>query len=109
MILGYLTSRPTLMAFYDATRTKVRTLTENSQDVVKRLEGGLTITTYTNALEDGTLWYATPRYVNQDLERFKQYTRFKPEIKMKYVYYYDTVNNPDLEKRYPGLRIGSGW
>ncbi|MCR9013322.1 Gldg family protein [Gabonibacter chumensis] len=103
MILGYLTSRPTLMAFYDATRTKVRTLTENSQDVVKRLEGGLTITTYTNALEDGTLWYATPRYVNQDLERFKQYTRFKPEIEMKYVYYYDTVNNPDLEKRYPGL------
>ena len=29
--------------------------------------------------------------------------RFKPEIKMKYVYYYDTVKNDALEKAFPGL------
>ena len=95
MLLGYLSSRPKLMTFYDATRTKVRTLTPNSQEVIKRLKGGLTITAYTNLFDVRDLWTATPRSVNQDKERFKQYTRFKPEIKMKYEYYYDTI---------PGLR-----
>ena len=44
--------------------------------------------------------------VNNDKQRFKQYLRFKPDIKMKYVYYYDTVtNNPWLMNRYPGKTI----
>ena len=102
MFLGYLSSRPKLMGFYDATRTKARTLTTNSQEIVKKMEGGLTITTYTNIL-DNYYTIALPRSINRDLERFKQYTRFKPEIKMKYVYYYDKAENPQLDKRYPGL------
>ena len=100
--LGYLSSRPKLMGFYDSTRTKVRTLTPNSQEIVNKMEGGLTITTYTNLLDE---YYtvALPRYVNQDLDRFKQYRRFKPEIRMKYVYYYDKANNPQLDRRFPEL------
>ena len=102
MFLGYLSSRPKLMGFYDTTRTKVRTLTPNSQEIVNKMEGGLTITTYTNLLDE---YYtvALPRYVNQDLDRFKQYRRFKPEIRMKYVYYYDKANNPQLDRRFPEL------
>ena len=103
MLLGYATSRPTLKVFYDATSTKFNTLTPNSQKVIKQLKGDLTITTYTNILDDKDLWIALPRTVNVDLERFKQYLRFKPEIKMKYVNYYDTLNNPGLEKRYPNM------
>ena len=38
----------------------------------------------------------------QDQERFRQYVRFKPEIKMKYVYYYDTVADPRQDERWPG-------
>lgn len=115
MFLGYLSSRPKLMGFYDTTRTKVRTLTPNSQEIVSKMEGGLTITTYTNLLDE---YYsvALPRYVNQDLERFKQYTRFKPEIKMKYVYYYDKADNPQLDRRFPELndrermiKIANSW
>ncbi len=100
--LGYVTSRPKLMFFYDATRTKVRTLTQNSQDIVSRMDGGLTITSFTNIL-DAYYWVVLPNNVNYDLERFKQYTRFKPEIKMKYVYYYDKADYPELDKRFPGL------
>jgi ABC-2 type transport system permease protein len=103
MLLGYATSRPMLMTYYDATSTKANTLTINSQKVLRQLKGGLTITSYTNILDDKDLWIAVPRAVNVDLERFRQYIRFKPETKMKYVYYYDTVNNPGLDKRYPRL------
>ena len=103
ILLGYATSRPTLMKYYDATSTKFNTLTPNSQKVIEKLRGDLTITTYTNILDDSHLWLAQPVAVNIDLARFKQYTRFKPEIKTKYVYYYDTLNNPGLDRRYPGL------
>ncbi|MDR3245524.1 MAG: Gldg family protein [Prevotellaceae bacterium] len=103
MALGYFSSRPKLMAFYDATHTKQRTLTENSQDIIKRAEGGLTMTTYVNAL-DNMMYNALPSSRKRDIERFAQYIRFKPEIKMKYVYYYtNSGGDPNLERRYPEL------
>ena len=102
LFLGYLSSRPVLEVYYDSTRTKQNTLTENSQKILKQLEGGLTITTYTNMLDQYN-WIALPQYFNWDQNRFRQYMRFKPEIKVKYVYYYDRANNEALDKNYPGL------
>ena len=102
MLLGYLSSRPALMCFYDTTAMKSQTLTPNSQAVMEKMDGGLTITTYVNLLDDN-YWDALPRNVNYDFKRFKQYVRFKPEIKMKYVYYYDKAENPSLDKRFPNL------
>ena len=64
----------------------------NSQDIIKKMEGGLTITTYVNIL-DGYMYYGLPSSVKSDMNRFKMYRRFKPEIDMKYVYYYDTVTS----------------
>ncbi len=102
MMLGYLSSRPKLMSYYDTTRTKVNTLTENSQDIVARMDGELTITTFVNIL-DRYYYYGLPQSVNEDLQRFRQYWRFKPEIKFKYVRYYDKADNPDLDRNYPNL------
>ena len=90
--VGYLSSRPHLMGYVDTTRENSRTLTPNSQEIVKKLKGGLTITTYSNLLDDDFM-KAIPRYQNYDKERFQEYIRFKPEIKMEYVYYYDSVQN----------------
>lgn len=105
MLLGYLSSRPKLMAFHDATRTKVNTLTPNSQKIIKKMTGGLTITAYTNLFDGRDLWTATPKNVNNDKARFKKYTRFKPEIKMEYEYYYDTIPGADIMKRYEGKTL----
>ena len=91
-VVGYLSSRPHLMGYVDTTREKSRTLTPNSQEIVKKLEGGLTITTYSNLLDDDFM-KAIPRYQNYDKGNFREYVRFKPEIKMEYVYYYDSVQN----------------
>ncbi|MDR0766149.1 MAG: Gldg family protein [Odoribacteraceae bacterium] len=105
MTLGYASSRPVWMTFHDATRTKLRTLTPNSQEVIAKLDGGMTISTFVNILDKSdNYWSALPRQINQDLDRFKQYRRFKPEIRMKYYYYYDHApDNQQIEKQYPGL------
>ncbi|MDE6450191.1 MAG: Gldg family protein [Muribaculaceae bacterium] len=101
-ILGYITSRPVCIRYWDLTRTKSNTLTENSRNIVKDLKGDLTITSYVNLLDQNN-WIALPVSRNTDLHRMEKYLRFKPETKMKYVYYYDHADNEDLDKRYPGM------
>lgn len=103
MLLGYITSRPAFKKYCDTTTDKANTLTPNSQEVIKKLKGGLTITTYVNAFDNGNLGLAIPSSLNYDKDRFMQYLRFKPEIKLKYVYYYDDLNNPDFYKLYPNM------
>ena len=101
-VLAYVSSRPVFKFYYDATQMKVNTLTPNSQEIIKRLDGGLTITTYVNIL-DRFAWVGDHENYISDRSAFEQYIRFKPEIKMKYVYYYDTIQNNFLENMYPGM------
>lgn len=101
--LGYLSSQPKLMTYYDATETKKNTLTANSQKIIDELKGDLTITTYVNVLDLRDLWSGLPEGRMIDRERFRHYLRFKPEIRMNYVYYYDTINDSSLDSRYPHL------
>lgn len=93
--LGYLSSRPSLMVYYDATANKTNTLTPVSQDVVARLEGGLSITGYTNILSPGYGTTAFPGFIQRNRNMFQTYERFKPEMKLKMVYYYDTITEQD--------------
>lgn len=102
MFLGYFSARPKLMVYHDSTRTKSNTLTQNSQDVLKRLEGKVVINTYSNIL-DRYYYLGLPRGEMTDLRRFRQYLRFKPDMKLKYFRYYHASNNPGLEKRFPDM------
>ena len=102
VVVGYVSSRPKMRFYCDVTETKMNTLTENSQEIVAKMKGGLTITTYVNLL-DQHFRAGLPEERNRDLSRFKRYTRFKPEIELKYVYYYDKANNKSLDERYPTL------
>ena len=101
MLAGYVTSRPVLKVYYDGTYTKANTISEASQDIVKRLDGGMTITTYVNLLDN--VYSFSRKGVLSDMAFFEKYVRFKPDIRMKYVFYYDEVDNPKLEQMYPGL------
>lgn len=105
MIIGYISSRPACMFYYDSTRTKLRTLTKASQEIVEKVAGDLTITTYHNALdEDRLLWVGMPRAELDDIRRHKEYLRFKPDIKMKYERYYAKGGNEQsLQQRFPQL------
>ncbi len=102
ILLGYFSIRPSFMLYHDASYTQANTLTPNSQDVIGKLDGDLTIVTYVNVL-DNNCFYGLPAAIKGDQGRFKQYLRFKPDIKMKYVYYYDKVHNPYLYNKYPNL------
>ena len=104
VVVGYISSRPSMMSFYDATYSKQNTLSTASQEVMNKLDGPMTITTYVN-LFDSEFNDASPQNQLADRTRFKQYTRFKPEIKMKYVYYYTTPTDTAFLAKYPGTTI----
>ena len=107
-LLGYVSTVPYLMGYYDSTRTKSQTLTKNSQEIIAKLKGKVKITTYVNIFGHGN-WNGLPRYVKRDIDRFEQYRRFKPDIKMKYAYYYDLPVQEDLlkshKRRFDGMTI----
>ena len=50
-LFGYISTIPQLKCFYDATANKDRTITPNSQEILKQVDGGLTITSYVNLLD----------------------------------------------------------
>ena len=103
MIAGYFTSLPAMKIYYDATHTKQLTLTPNSQEIIARAEGPMTIVSYVNALHP-RMNLGLPQSRMRDRLEFEQYLRFKPEIKMKYIYYYAMPeNNTNFVKRYPGM------
>lgn len=94
-LLGYFSSRPKLMAYYDTSSTKWNTLTEESQRIVEELDGDLSITAYVNVLDPNYYSYAFPRFIQRNRRIFERYERFKPETKLKVVYYYDTITEID--------------
>ena len=98
--IGYVSSRPKMMAYADLTSCKSNTLTPASQEIMKQLDGPMTITTYANIM-DKRFYYASPRNFKNDTKMFTQYLRFKPDIKLKYVYYYHDCENPDNAQRFP--------
>lgn len=102
--IGYLTSLPKMRVFADVTETKVNTLNKSSQEILENLDGGLTITTYVNILAKA-FHVGLPKNRKVDISRFKRYTRFKPEIEFKYVYYYADAGNKLLDETYPGSTL----
>ena len=102
LALGYITSRAPLTLYHDMTRTKDRTLTKNSLDIVKKIDGPIKLTTYVNLL-DINYYMAMPYSQNSDIASFEKYTRFIPQMEMEYVYYYDTSSNEALYAQNPGL------
>lgn len=100
MAIGYFTSLPKMRVFADVTETKINTLNESSQEIMKNLDGKLTITTYVNILAPG-FQTGIPTNRKRDINRFKRYIRFKPEIEFKYVYYYADAGNKVLDEIYP--------
>ncbi|MFZ4861915.1 Gldg family protein [Sphingobacterium sp. Mn56C] len=97
--IGYVSTRPTMMAIADVTRNKTNTVSRSSQAVLKNLDQQLTITTYVNMLAQDN-FLALPIGQKVDMDRFKQYLRFRPDIKLNYEYYYHKAFNPWLDKKF---------
>lgn len=106
LVIGYFSSIPSLVGYYDATRTKARTLTPNAQKIIKELgDEPLEVTAYNNLL--GRYWeLGSPDRYNQNLARWEPYTRFKNNIQLKTVLYYDSAfENPGMFRYYQGKTL----
>lgn len=89
--LAYISSRQPMIAYFDATDTKLNTITKASQDLLKKMgDGPIEMTEYINGIED-SYNQATPKQRIADIARWEPYLRFKPNINLKWVYYYDSV------------------
>ncbi|MCD0486980.1 Gldg family protein [Pedobacter sp. MC2016-14] len=88
--LGYLSSLPLLTGYFDTTRFKDRTLTEKSQELVKRFSKPVKIVSYTNVIHSNAI-FGVPKNRIGDMDRFEMYQRFLPGMKMEYIAYYDTL------------------
>jgi len=89
LIIGYITSLPSLIGYWDTTANQDNTLTPNAQQIIKELgHDKLEVTVYNNFL-DNYSWFGLPEQRNEYLERWEPYLRFKPDIDFHYVNYYD--------------------
>ena len=105
LAIGYVSSRPVLIGYLDVTETKTQTLTQTSQDILKDMGNEtVEVTSYINLL-DNYFWNGLPSQRNVDLERWLPYIRFKPDISLKYVYYYDSIPNRYFYKSYPDKNL----
>ncbi|MES2650526.1 MAG: Gldg family protein [Bacteroidota bacterium] len=90
VVLVYVSSLPGFVGYIDATQTKRNTLSPNAQTIVEKMKDGpIEVTSYINLLGEH-FYHGTPQNRMIDIDRWERYLRFKPDIKMNYVYYYDT-------------------
>ena len=105
--LGYASSRPGHIAYFDLTKNKLNTLHPAVQDVLKEMDGSpVTVTLYTN-LFASNVFEGLPQNRNPYVWNFwEKYIRFYPNIRFKYEYYY-ALNDGDstLYRRYPGKSL----
>lgn len=105
LTVGYISAKPALVGYIDATAGKTMTLTDNARKVIKQMgDTTLTVTSYVNLL-DGHFYFGRPEQRNNDLARWEPYLRFKPDIRFNYVYFYDSTWDKNLLKFNPGMTI----
>ena len=91
VLTAHFTSLPKLARYYDATMNDENTVAKSGREVLEKMDQGpLKITTFVNILDD-TFTRLLPHSHNADYRRFERYRRFKPDMEMKYVYFYDSV------------------
>ncbi len=100
LLLGYLTSRPGYIGYWDTTATKINTITEGAQHLIGQLDSPLEVTSYINFLDTRRYYLGAPDKRNADLDRWEKYIRFKKDIRLKYVYYYDDVPDDQSLHKY---------
>jgi ABC-2 type transport system permease protein len=91
LTITYISSRQPMIVYYDATSTKENTLTKSVQEIIKNLgDAPLEITSYVNGLDD-SYYKGAPNARIENIARWEPYLRFKSNINLKWVYYYDSV------------------
>ena len=104
--IGYLSSIPQLIVYFDVTRGKNNTIKPDTQKIVKDLgDEPLEVTGYANIL-GGFIEDGNPEAYQLNINRWAPYVRFKHNIRLKTVMYYDTLNlGNGIMKANPGKNL----
>ena len=104
LFIGYFSSRPGMIGYWDTTRDNLLTIHPNTQKVMTDFEKGepLEVTLYSNLL-DGSYSRTAPAARNDYMwTLWERYLRFKPDIKFNFVYYYDWMDgDSSIYRTYP--------
>lgn len=105
LLVGYVTSRPALVGYWDTTAAQINTVHARTQEIIKQLgKDRVEVTLYNNILGGGVT-QGLPEGRNTYLSTlWEPYTRFKPDIDFKYVDYYDfdaEKNDSSMYKTFP--------
>lgn len=95
LLTGYISSRPLLTLYLDATAEKKNTIPKRMQDIIHAMgDSTLEVTLYGNLLgSDFARALPEVRNASYMAQMWEPYLRFKPDIRFKYVYYYDTKDS----------------
>ena len=104
--VGYISTRPKLNIYVDATRDKLYTITPPTRALLEKLDGEpLEITVFANLLGTG-FWAFQPNSQNLIiLPLWEPYIRYKRDIKIKFVYYYATDSSSYHFRVNPGKTL----
>ena len=106
LALGYITSRPRIIGYWDTTAAQSNTIHPRVQKILKDLgDEPLEVTLYTNLL-GMNVRFGLPQSRNAYLTgMWERYVRFKRNIEFKYEYYYDAKPDDYIFKSFPGKTI----
>lgn len=102
LLLGYLSSRPQFIVYKDMTATASRTLTAESRELIKKIDGPVVIRSYVNLLDEN-FSFGLPQYQNSDRRNFDMYYRFMPGMRMEYVFFWAHSENVRRYQENTGL------
>ncbi|RXK86794.1 Gldg family protein [Filimonas effusa] len=107
LVVGYISSIPSMIGYLDLSRDKKNTITPATQKVIAELgDAPLEVNAYTNLL-DQFYEMGSPESYNSNLARWEPYMRFKHNIKLNNTLYYDTINSSsgNMMRWYPGKTL----
>lgn len=104
LLIGYFTSRPGNIGYWDVSSRKTNTLHPVTQKIVEGMKDStMEVTLFVNLLGMDAV-SGLPQYRNYYLDgMWENYLRFKSNIDFKYVYYYAIpAGDSSLFRRFPG-------
>ncbi|SHF65266.1 Gldg family protein [Pedobacter caeni] len=104
LAVAYLSSRQRVIVYYDATATKANTIVKATQEILRKMgDEPVEMTAYINGLH---YTYENAAPVNRifSIAQWEPYLRFKPNINLHWVYYYDSFD-PQLYAVNPGKSL----
>ena len=105
-LIGYISSIPGFIGYFDATANKTRTLTPKVQKILAEFgDEPIEVTAYNNLL-DKNYWLGDPGMYKLNQGRWEPYTRFKSNIKLNTIDYYDSsAGTSYIWRAYPGKNL----